>query len=449
MGDSLLERAREYRDLVLLAEVGAWLHDLGKLSDRFVPGAGTRWHHEGMLAADVDSIPPAVLSALNRPLTGPSGWLGEPGGNPLGADETSMAAMIAEHHAGPGRTTILRLLIDADHDDSGEDEYNANESVPHSGPVQMATVFGMESARPQGLDAKRHALYGKIAEKMQPGKTVPKMRSALWPVLQPVLAEGLGKTARAANDIRLDQHVWGVASRFKTFLMRELLWPSREETGAQKAHVFRLLSVQWDSWQIVAPQARLSDVVGRAELLREVRDDLRALVEEEYAIGNRIYEDDDGIHFMVADVPYGDELEGLIRTRVDELTDGEVMPIVTLSETTERVTDLVVQMGSGRKAVPEGQPPAWARGWFTDTASKEPPQLCTVCQRRPAERNGLCGRCFGWRGKGHQAALGEGRERVDGRTGGRQRAGGAGSGAVRPGGLAERRAATFGVRDHA
>ena len=36
MGESLLEKAKAWRELVLLAELGGWLHDLGKLSSGFV-----------------------------------------------------------------------------------------------------------------------------------------------------------------------------------------------------------------------------------------------------------------------------------------------------------------------------------------------------------------------------------------------------------------------------
>lgn len=36
MSESLLEKAKTWRELVLLAELGGWLHDLGKLSSEFV-----------------------------------------------------------------------------------------------------------------------------------------------------------------------------------------------------------------------------------------------------------------------------------------------------------------------------------------------------------------------------------------------------------------------------
>ncbi len=203
--------------------------------------------------------------------------------------------------------------------------------------------------------------------------------------------------------MRLDQHAWGVAARFKAFLLRDLLDPPPDKQHPRRT--FRLLTVWWDSWELITPFARLSDVVGREVMLEKLRERLRCLVEEEYALGNRVYEDNDGVHFLVADLPWDMKLTGLVRGVVNQATDGEVQPVVRLSPPTERVTDLVAQMDEARKEVPVVGDPAWAWRW-ADSPSGE---VCPVCQRRPLEgERDLCPWCEQRRWAGIKRRLGKG-----------------------------------------
>lgn len=432
MSKPLLERAKEYRELVLLAELAGWLHDLGKLSSGFVlsktdrayatgieakvvgeegaPSSASKkkWKHAQVFSDeephDGKHLPHELKQALQRPLTGQNGWLKE---GALDSAQVTLEKLVAGHHANqedlPGLPWIQRLLVQADRDDSGEDEYNAV-GLHQEGAVQRSPVFGREKPLARGdlqsLDEIRLGLYSKL-EALVTGGAPAANRRELWELLERTMKHGLGKTQRAANDVRLDQHAWGVAARFKAFLLRDLLDPPCAEEKYPR-RTFRLLTVWWNSWELITPFARLSDVVGREEMLVKLRARLRQAIEDEYALGNRIYEDDDGIHFLVADLPWDLELTGLVRGIVNQVTGGEVQPVVRLSPPTQRVTELVPRMEEARKELPVVGNPDWLCQW-PDSPSGE---VCPVCRRRPLkEDRDMCMWCEERRGEGIKKRL--------------------------------------------
>jgi len=394
MTDSLLKQAKDFRETVLLAELGAWLHDLGKLSRQFVESktdpayvtadagqetepATKEWPHGAVLTQDREKIPQQLWDFLYQ-------------SHLTALDAYTLSGLISDHHLSkPGH--ILALLKQADRNDSGEDEYNAA-GLPQSRPVQRATVFGQEDDLDLvPLDGLRRSLYAPLEAL---ATASPYDRDQVWQLLCEALNAGLGKTQRAANDIRLDQHVWGVASRFKAFVMRDLLDPPAK---GEIRNTFRLLTVQWNSWEAITPFAKLSDVAGRTVMIASVREALRQAIETEYAIGNRIYEDDDGIHFLVADVEWGAELETRVRDIVNAQSGGELLPVVKLSDPTECVTLLAQQMAEARERLPIVGAPAWLAAWQKTDATA----LCPVCRRRPSSgKDEVCKWCREQRGKG-------------------------------------------------
>jgi len=418
MSESLLERARAWRELVLLAEMAGWLHDLGKLSGQFVisktdraynaprreessqgeelasGGDDRAWSHAKIFEYDASHIPAALAEALARPLSpaeeGAEAWVDV---RNLPTAGVSLRDLVSGHHR-EARGDLELLFHRADGDESGEDEHSAG--AAQTLPVQAATAFGRERPLADGdlsaLDAARLALYEPLRALLTGPGSSAERREEVWRLLSEAMQKGLGKTQRAANDIRLDQHAWGVASRFKAYLLRDLL--AGQATGAA---TFRLLSVQWDAWEQIAPHARLSDVVGRAVMLAGVRAEVRRVLEDEHALGNRVYEDADGVHLLVADAEWGQELSALVREAVNRASEGEVQPVVRLSEPTRYVTDLVAQMEAARREVPLVGTPRWLEQWGKASNGK----VCPVCQKRPLQGEAeLCPTCERWRRRG-------------------------------------------------
>lgn len=66
MSKTLLERAKEYRELVLLAELAGWLHDLGKMSSGFVLSKADRAYATGIEAKVVEKEGDALFGIRER-----------------------------------------------------------------------------------------------------------------------------------------------------------------------------------------------------------------------------------------------------------------------------------------------------------------------------------------------------------------------------------------------
>ena len=407
-GKKYLDSATDFRDLVLLIEIGGWLHDLGKLSRYFVEGhfpenqsskkSGDflKWVHGEVIEYDKDSIPTDIYSILHQNLVKKKiekdkenkGLLEINGNPPLLSDQTSLAGLIKKHHDSKLDLYIEKLLKAADGIESSEDENSAIKAQGKDG-LARTTVFGYETPFClENLDISRKSVYFILEIFLKDPANFYIYRDKLWAELQTVLSLGLGKTQKAAHDVRLDQHVWGVSSRLKAFVMRDLITSKEGISPNSDNKNFRILSVVWDAWKLTTPFARLPDVTARFGLIGQVKEKIRYFIENEVALGNRVYHDDNGIHFLIADLDCEDELAVEIRRIVNQETEGEIQPVIHLSSSTKWITSIVDEIHKARNKMPLVRQPEWVNKWKTsgDNEGKwKNAKICPVCHLRPLE----------------------------------------------------------------
>lgn len=387
---NFLDLGKEHRDFILLATLGGWLHDLGKLDSRFIAthaieSQESKYPHERVFQ-DIDRKSWSYLSKLIEKRI-PSNTRDK---KPYFS--TNINTIVLYHH-GPLDDKLksdraLELFKIADVEESAEDQGSAG--TQQSSPMYMCNIFGTETlfARKekeeepgefvQDLELIDNARQ-RVFEFLNHEDTLTFLRTSpleFWDKLSHELHLGLGKTQLCANDILLDQHVWGVSSRFKSFLLAHLL-----SQPANKKH-FRLLSITWNSWDITTPFERLIDVKARGRMLKFLRHQLRCLIEGEYAYGSRIYEDDNGIHFMVPDLNNEEELQNKILDWIDLWTQGEVLAKVKLSESTRFVTQLVQQIQEEKNNLPRistNSAGYWEEKWKSNSGKP----VCPLCRKRP------------------------------------------------------------------
>ena len=437
---TLLEKAKEYKDLVFLVELAGWLHDLGKFGyyfycdekkcdfhDDFNKPDITNWEHSRIFefpdrlteSSEVE-IPPydgeiissKLLGMLKLPFTRDvqsvsitdkhvetkrfsksDCWLPELRST-LQSEKSTLYDMVLHHHGGHASTYFEQLLINADHNESAEDENGAFEKQ-YFEDLASFDLFGFETPLKnlEQMDDERRAIYSKLEELLSSSQSPLHNRDAIWELLQKMMKKGLGKTQRAANDVRLDQHVWGVASRLKTFVMRDLISSEMKKLDDPKIEHFRILSVCWDSWELTTPFARLPDITGRFVVIHEFRERVRKLVENDCCIGNHVYQDDNGIHFIVADLDWEAEIKKEIQSINNEEFFSEISPVVYLSEGTKWITDFVKVKQRAENKLPEIGTPAWAGAW----KGKSDENICPVCHKYPLlsyqTRDQICSHC--------------------------------------------------------
>lgn len=332
----------EIRRLVLAAELAAWLHDLGKAHPGFAreklkdgrspshrgPGPGGKRRisegHGTLLEANpaygpFDADARRILTRLRadpdwaRVLQIPDTWEKHPGTIQV----RGLGDPLRQHHASNDfPEEELSFLGDlytfaADGRDSALDKGSGH--VGHSNQslegARIADAFGRPGPvyGPGTLEGVwREVLAALEKDLFVPGATADlaaTRRRFLGHIERP-FRRALGETRRPTNDVTLYHHAASTAALFKAAVaeqaLRGDLRPLQDGRGlfdpARLGRVrFRLLGVRWD-WReitrgLLAPVAMTSLGQRRGEAVA----DLRRLIEEETALGNLVYTDDEGV----------------------------------------------------------------------------------------------------------------------------------------------------------
>ena len=292
MGGELSHLAR-VRRLILAAEVGALLHDVGKLSSQFLRAKATdcreQDRHGEVLQLFAGEIPPPLAAFFATPLASFWGERRSPRDEPV---PTFLEGVRLEHfltlHHGNKRANhtplqllpFARLLQACDRFSSAEDKANPSDLAkqPYLA-THRSTPFGREERIvPQQLDELRRALWPQLAAILHPSRIVS-ARRALIPLLRRAFSPALAETRRSANDLDLFHHSWSVASYLKASLTGALLGgPLPQEMGDVPRQVLCL----------------------RDPLSPKEESSLRRFLEEGLALGSFFFQEADERWFLVA-----------------------------------------------------------------------------------------------------------------------------------------------------
>lgn len=375
---------KENRNALLKAELAVLLHDLGKLSAKFIrqqaEGSTERFFHgkeSEVLTADFLSAELVDLLRQIKYAFDSVAGLEEP---------ASWADAIVHHHDDQTRK-LLSLIVakggGVDGADSGVDKGTPGRKQ-RPGDAYLATAFGIEKPFPpeeldslrkavaDGLDQLLNQLHlssdlcaGLMTEGKEQGIIVEDDRviiggvpfpiknavadaddppvkpvetisletlRALRRLVQATFQQGLGETRRAANDVTLWDHAYSVASLYKAALAGMILDGIACEPKEVKWRFFR---VGFDGLGLIAKGHKIGDMLGYRDRLEQAQDAARDIVEFDWAIGNEVYRDENGVYFVLpalADAQkqheYDRDLTDAIRRKVLEVTEGEVAPVV-------------------------------------------------------------------------------------------------------------------------
>ena len=427
--------------LILLAELGALLHDLGKLSEEFVdqksiaPTAiSARFGHEEILTTrwltDYPGfVPSAILADLND-----LQWRNKLHLSVKGAVQAErLERLITLHHAS-SQVTLVQTVIACDRADSGVDK-----AIPQAKQARdqtyIASVFGYEKPgcpiNLAALSSVRGAACQQIVKAFQDYRRgqidVAQLREMALVALLPRDGQGgyyatLGDTRRAANDVTLADHSFSVAAILKSALAETLI---RGQLPGQQIH-WKLLGVKWDGLGIISKAFRVNDVLGRWEMIRQVKESLRRFMELEFPIGNKVYDDEDGIYFTVPNLEYQSDhvaVADYLRDRIVEIvnreSDGEIVPsLLLLKERTRSLVHLtwLIKGGDGQRIINLLEKRSFAPQWVTnwEPARQAQVDICPVCQVRPKyEGAEICPFCQHWREEGSRRREREGTQWLD------------------------------------
>lgn len=400
-----LEVLAQHRDAILLAEIGALLHDLGKLDSRFIiqmsadrPSSFKRYEHEKILK-DLPQLKNLLSDKVFTDTLADLGNIVQGLAPPTRRSELSLDRIISKHHDDVKGSPIgyYKLIAAStcgvDGVDSGIDKGTvSSEAKQTRANTYIATTFGFEG---KCIDATKNDL-GPFQQKLVQilksglkkvinGTAFNMIRSNIIQAAKQAFVETLGDTRRAANDVTLWDHSYSVASLYKAALAKILLdgqWTEPKELQ------WRILRISLDGLSFLNSVHRVPDILGRQQALTDALDKVKELLEVEYPLGNEIYRDENGSAFVVPDVGHlldrvnneGKSLQQLIEEAFTKSDLKEEVELILSPEAFSDASRGAILLGELlKKPIPLlTTGPNVVQKWWDSIG-----EICTVCGLRP------------------------------------------------------------------
>jgi hypothetical protein len=448
MSASNLQVLQTHRDALLLAEVAAWLHDIGKLCDTHIKHKSEQpqpqWHDDSYKAIVDDPSTVIRLSRAAANLKKPNliNFLVGRAKSSLTAakfipqetkrtlaqtrinvlnEEYTLAELIMlgmpEFASSQNRSQLLdgkagwlAALLGVCHSEAHVDkeEPKSNVGVQKSPNVFSSSAFGYEyqnfilGDQQISLDARLAAL--KLPNKNQ--LVLPLTRTLIARLME----YGLGDTRRPINEVSLADWSGMVAALFKSALAGAVLENKRPEIrgwdqnkkGIDHDLHWRILRINIDCLGLYAKAIKISDLLGYQDVIEKAYEEIKRLVEDEYPLGNEIYRDTTGIYFTFPNIDLPADLAQEIRQCIQNI-EMELMPriAVTIGKNGTVRDELRTILANARyEAIQElTYPfdfhlliPYWQEQW--NGVENKNREVCPVCRLRPKrEDKEVCVTC--------------------------------------------------------
>ena len=343
----------ENPDQIILAEIYAILHDLGKLSSEFILQQSTEclenrdscpecnFDHKRILEDEglytnflttefkQNFVNIKLLNILNKKVDESYLFLKELDGT---------KRVIKEHEKRKSEFGLIKLLAIIDGLDSGVDKgilhYEGKQPRNHT---RISTSFGYEKDLDiASIKKSRDVLCGRLSVCLhnisEDSTNILAQRKRILELVKEEFLKVLGETRRSGNDVTLWDHSYSVSSLYKSAIanmIHEKKWIDPKELK------WVIIGIQYDKLSLIEKAHKLTDIVGYRELTEHIDEEIKKIIEEDIPLGNEIYRDESGIYFVGPAIEKT-SLENLIKkrilNRVNEISDGEVIPYVNISK---------------------------------------------------------------------------------------------------------------------
>lgn len=390
------------RDALLLAEIAAWLHMLGKFHEDFLQG-----QH------DLDiKVPPDLTTDFTHldHLLRDQSWSGRIWNgfsvSEFQSSSVSFFDFIEKHKEQEPKKIaqgLVRLMHDAHGRGSGIEKGVLNRLAPsQSDPVYLSTAFGTERNTIDLKQTERHKFYNYLQEniKQLSNSTFDwqKIRNDFIDEIEKYFRQTVAETRRPFSDVSLFDQTSASVAFLKAALAQNLLagWKEPVTDVIKDKYHWRLLKVGLDGLAFWGDSVRIGDLLARQGLISKALDQVQQVIEEEYPLGLQIYRDENGSLFMVPDVDdlldakveSGNSLRKYLQEIADQRFKGEACWTLEISDRT-RNTLRFGWLATVLLDKPTANPVKIASYW------NEKRDICPVCSLRPIsnEKLKICNVC--------------------------------------------------------
>lgn len=409
------------RCALLLAEIGCWIHMLGKLDKNFP-------------ISQAHNKPPTqkydyqkdFLNNLNPKLCNliKGNWVSQfLNSIPCIPDSAAFPSIFSlflfstQHTNRENSVSILKLLYDAHGLASGIEKGAAIEEMKQSTTeTYISTSFGYDYNEIIN-NLNWHNLQNNVFTSLE--KTLTKIKieninlseGGWWNLvrdlryrLESSFRYALGDTRRPLNHISLFDQTVSTVAFYKAELARVALdgWHEPVTTDFNKKYKFRLLRINYNGIRFWGETDTIGDLKARKALIDEMVLNVERIITCRFPLGYLAYKDENDAVFLIPDTPsilsleYDNEsLETLIKRESSTLTEGEVIPILHVDKKESRWAATLGSILDADINEPSIDTVKIAASW--ESTSEE---VCLICGIRPqggsakAKNRKICNTCL-------------------------------------------------------
>ena len=409
------------RCALLLAEIGCWIHMLGKL-DRNFPISKA---HNNPPTQKYDykkdflnNVSPTLCNLIKGK------WVTQfMNSIPHIPDSTSfppdfsLFQFSTQHANRENSVSILKILFDAHGLTSGIEKGVAVEEMSQSiTETYISTSFGYEyneiinNLNWPNIQNNVFTSLEKTLNKIKI-KNINLSEEEWWNLvrdlrynLETSFRHALGDTRRPLNHISLFDQTVSTVAFYKAELGRIALdgWREPVTTDFNRKHKFRLLRINYNGMRFWGETDTIGDLKARKALLDEMVLNMERIITCRFPLGYLAYKDENDAVFLVPDSPsilslaYNNEsLETLIKRESSTLTEGEVIPVLHVGKKESRWAATLGSILDADISEPCIDTVKIAASW--ENTSRE---ICSVCGIRPqgdsakAKNRKICNTCL-------------------------------------------------------
>ncbi len=385
---SLIDIIKSNRDEILKGEIGALLHDIGKLHPDFIKKQSLNdiGDFDHSKAIDTNKSKELVNFLKNLKVK-------------LKNEESDVYNLIVCHHNKRDKSLLINLLQICDRKDSADDKgivrrkYNTTISSPFGYPKEKIDLTCLQK-RFEDLQNNLTELFNKYFSDKSDKIDLTCLRNSLIINLKTTFSHALGETRIPSNDVTLWDHSYSTASLFKSTLAAIVCGA---DINPEKVN-WRIFGVFWDGIEFINRGVKIAEIKARSEIIERIKSELKKKFEDEIPIGNSIYEDTNGIYFTFPELDKV-KVEELAKecakealAVVYEESNNELWPSFSLSKASGTLTIIVGEMklAFSKRAFPKMTPTLFIEkepdSYFEIPQIAIPDKgqdICPVCRIRP------------------------------------------------------------------